>query len=199
MLGCVTGVWKDGVCVAVTEVWEDGVCVVLCCVTGLWEDGVCVVLCCVTGLWEDGVCLVLCCVTGVWEDGVCVVLCCVTGVWEDGVCTVLCCVAGVWEDDVAASPSPAGGKDANTASDKVAAVRFSAAVFFFLGGASGFVLTTTAFQMRDFVFIVTYSPIFKGPLTFFSLLILDAHSRYSFSLYLDDPLPSYLSRIFSII
>ena len=173
--------------------------VVLCCVTGLWEDGVCVVLCCVTGLWEDGVCLVLCCVTGVWEDGVCVVLCCVTGVWEDGVCTVLCCVAGVWEDDVAASPSPAGGKDANTASDKVAAVRFSAAVFFFLGGASGFVLTTTAFQMRDFVFIVTYSPIFKGPLTFFSLLILDAHSRYSFSSYLDDPLPSYLSRIFSII
>ena len=41
-----------------------------------------------------------------------------------------CCVVGVWEDDVAASPSPAGGKDANTASDKLAAVRFSATVFF---------------------------------------------------------------------
>ena len=174
------------------------VCSVVLCdrIVGGWS--VCSVVLCdrSVGGWSV---LVLCCVTGVWEDGVCVVLCCVTGVWEDGVCTVLCCVAGVWEDDVAASPSPAGGKDANTASDKVAAVRFSAAVFFFLGGASGFVLTTTAFQMRDFVFIVTYSPIFKGPLTFFSLLILDADSRYSFSSYLDDPLPSYLSRIFSII
>ena len=36
----------------------------------------------------------------------------------------------MWEDDVVASPSPAVGKDANTASDKVAAVRFSAAVLF---------------------------------------------------------------------
>ena len=112
---------------------------------------------------------------------------------------MLCCVVRVWEDDVVASPSPAGGKDANTASDKVAAVRFSATVFFFLGGASGFVFKTTAFQMRDFVFIVTYSPIFRGPLTFFSLLILEADSIYSFSSYLDDPLPSYLIRIFSII
>ena len=168
---------------------------VCCCDRGVGRWSVCSA-CCVSGVKEDGVCAVLCCVTGMWEDGVCVVLCCVTGVWEDGVCTVLCCVAGVWEDGVAASPSPAGGKDANTASDKVAAVRFSAAVFFFLGGASGFVLTTTAFQMQDFVFIVTYSPIFRGPLTFF-LLILDADSRYCFSSYLNDPLPSYLSRIFS--
>ncbi len=38
---------------------------------------------------------------------------------------VQCCVAGVWEDDVITAPSPAGGKDTNTAS-----VRFSAAVFF---------------------------------------------------------------------
>ena len=114
-------------------------------------------------------------------------------------CAVLCCVVGVWEDDVVASPSPAGGKDPNTASDKVADVRFSATVFFFLGGVFGFVFKTTAFQMQDFVFIVTYSPIFRGPLTFFSLLILDADSRYSFSSYLDDSLPSYLIRIFSII
>ena len=34
-------------------------------------------------------------------------------------CAVLCCVAGVLEDDVVASPSPAGGRDANTASDEV--------------------------------------------------------------------------------
>ena len=201
-LGCLTEVWKDGTCVVlccVAGVWEGRVCVVLCCVTGVWEDGVCVVLCCVTGVWEDGVCAVLCCVTGVWEAGVCAVLYCVVGVWEAGVCAVLCCVAGVWEDDVVASPSPAGGKDANTASDKVAAVRFSAIVFFFLGGASGFVFKTTAFQMRDFVFIVTYSPIFMSPLTFFSLLILEADSRYSFCAYLDDSLLSYLIRIFSII
>ena len=52
-------------------------------------------------------------------------VCCVTGVWEDGVRPVLCCVAGVWEDDVVASPSTAGGKDTNTASDKVAALLFS--------------------------------------------------------------------------
>ena len=38
-----------------------------------------------------------------------------------------------------------------------------------------------------------------GPLMFFSLLILDADSRYSSSSYLDDPLPSYLIRIFSMI
>ena len=164
-------VWKDGVCVAATEVWgddmyvvmcdvagtcEDGKCVVLGCVTEVWKDGACVAA---TEVWEDGVCAVLCCVTGVWEAGVCAVLYCVVGVWEAGVCAVLCCVAGVWEDDVVASPSPAGGKDANTASDKVAAVRFSATVFFFLGGASRFVFRTTAFQMRDFVFIVTFSPI----------------------------------------
>ena len=46
---------------------------------------------------------------------------------------VQCCVVWQgcgWEDDVIASPSPVGEKDANTASDKVAAVRFSAAVFF---------------------------------------------------------------------
>lgn len=41
-----------------------------------------------------------------------------TEVSENGVCAVLCCVAGVWEDDVVASPSPAGGGDANTASDE---------------------------------------------------------------------------------
>ena len=46
-------------------------------------------------------------------------------------CAVLCCVAGVREDDVVASPSPARGQDSNIASDRyVAAVRFSAAVFF---------------------------------------------------------------------
>ena len=106
---------------------EDGKCVVLGCLTEVWKDGVCVAA---TEVWEDEVHVVLCCVTGVWEDGVCAVLCCVTGVWEDGVCAVLCCVAGVWEDDVVASPSPAGGKDANTTSDKVAAARFSATFFF---------------------------------------------------------------------
>ena len=50
--------------------------------------------------------------TEVWKDEVHVA---VTEVSENGVCAVLCCVAGVWEDDVVASPSPAGGRDANTA------------------------------------------------------------------------------------
>ena len=99
----------------------------------------------------------------VWEDEVHVA---VTEVSENGVYVVLCCVAGVWEDDIVASPSPARGQDSNIASDRyVAAVRFSAAVFF-LGGASRFVLTATAFQMRNFVFVVIFSPIFRGPLTF---------------------------------
>lgn len=48
--------------------------------------------------------------------------------------------------DVVASPSPAGGKDSNSASNKVAAVHFYAAVFF-SEGASGIVFTTNAFQM----------------------------------------------------
>ena len=120
----------DGVCVVLCGVagtCEDGRCVVLGCLTEVWKDRVCVAA---TDVWEDEVHVVLCCVTGVWEDGVCAVLCFVTGVWEDGVCAVLCCVTEVWEDDVVTSPSPAGGKDPNSASDKVAAVCFSVAVFF---------------------------------------------------------------------
>ena len=116
--------------VAATEVWRDDMYIVMCDVAGTCEDGNCIELGCLTEVWKDSTCVLLCCVAGVWEDRVCVVLCCVTGVWEDGVCTVLCCVPGVWEDDVVASPSPAGGKDANTAFNKVAAVSFSAAVFF---------------------------------------------------------------------
>ena len=85
-------------------------CVVLCGVTGTCEDGKCVVLGCLTEVWKDGVCLVA---TEVWEDEVHVV---VTEVWEDGVCAV---VAEVWDDDVVASPSPAEGKDADTASEQL--------------------------------------------------------------------------------
>ena len=44
VLGCLTEVWKDGVCVAATEVWEEEVHVA---VTEVWEDDVYVVLCCV--------------------------------------------------------------------------------------------------------------------------------------------------------
>ena len=44
-------------------------------------------------------------------------------------CSAVLC-GRVWEDDVVATPSPAGRKDANTASDKVPAVCVSAAVFF---------------------------------------------------------------------
>ena len=52
--------------------------------------------------------------------------------------------------------------------------------------------------MQYFVFVM-YLPIFRGPQTFISLLILDADSKYSFLSYLDDPLHSYLIRIFSMI
>ena len=92
-----------------------------------------------------------------------------------------------------------GGHDAHTVSDKIADVHFYAAVLISLGGAPGFVFAKTAFQVRDFVFIVTFAQIFRGTLMIFSLLIMDANSWYSFSLYLDNPLPSYLIRIFSMM
>ena len=121
-----TGVWDDDVYVVLCGVagsCEDGESIVLGCLTEVWKDGACVAA---TEVWEDGVCVVE---TEVWEDDVYVVLFCVTGVQEDRVCAVLFCVAGVWEEYVVASPSPAVGKDANTASDKVAA-SFSTAVCF---------------------------------------------------------------------
>ena len=122
------------------------------------------------------------CVTGVEEDGVIwVELGCAKGMQEDDVIRVeLGCVTGVGEDGVIALPSPRE-YDAITAADvgTLAAFCFSAAVFHILGGASGFGYTTTAFQMRVFVFMVTCSPIFRGPLMFFSLLSLEADSKYS--------------------
>ena len=135
------------------------------------ECGACVVMNCVPRVCEDGVITVeLICATGMQEDGVIrVELGCATGMCEDGVIRVeLGCVTGVGVDGVIALPSPRE-YDPNTAADvgTLAAFCFSAAVFPFLEGASGFGFTTTAFQMRVFVFIVTCSTIFRGPLMFF--------------------------------
>ena len=99
---------------------------------------------------ECGACVVMNCVPRVCEDGMITAeLGCATGVGEDGVIRVeLGCVTGVGVDGVIALPSPRE-YDPNTAADvgTLAAFRFSAAAFPFLGGASGFEFTTTAFQM----------------------------------------------------
>ena len=54
-------------------------------------------------------------------------------------------------------------------------------------------LTTVAFHRRDFVFIVTVSPVFRLPVAFLSFRILDSNSWNSLPSYLADPLPTYLT------
>ena len=198
---CDRGTWEWQVCCAVMhDKGVGGWCVSrLCGVAGPCEVGTCIVLWCLTEVWEEGVCVAA---TEVWEDEVHVV---VTEVLEDDVSVVLCCGQGcgrmecvqccvvwwVWEYDVVASPSPARGKDANTASNKVAAVCFSAAVY--LGSYLQQLL------LRCKILSLLWLPAnLRSPLAFISLLTLNAGSRYSSS-YLNDPLPSYLIRVFSII
>ena len=95
------------------------------------------------------------------------------GVWEDG------WVAGVWEDGCAMGVIQAG-KDANTTSEICTVAFFCAAVFFLgLGDAAGSGSTTTAFQIRDFVLIVTCSSILRRPFLLLSLLSLETDSKYS--------------------
>ena len=108
-------------------------------------------------------------VAGVREDGW------VAGVWGD------CWVAGVWGNGCEMGVTQAG-KDANTTSEICTVAFFCAAVFFRflgLGGAAGSGSTTTAFQIRDFVLIVTCSSILRRPFLLLSLLSLETDSKYS--------------------
>jgi hypothetical protein len=69
----------------------------------------------------------------------------------------------------------------------------------FLGGGFVFKFVTTACQTRDLVLIVTFSPIFRAPLAFSSLLMFESLSKNSFPSYRTDPLPKYFIEIFSIV